>query len=102
MVCPRVSRSFWLHVSTVASVTLVASFFIESASESSSAIDTNWSTRDTNDSQDNISEDLLILDELMTPLILLLTVFSDPIMDDKTEIFPLSSASVRGPKKNLP
>ena len=90
----RVSRSFWVHVSTVASVTLVVSSFIESASESSSAMFENWSTRDTNDSQDNISEDLLILEELMTPLILLLTVFSDPIMDDKTEIFPLSSASV--------
>ena len=99
MVCPRVSRSFWLHVSTVASVTLVASFFIESASESSSAIDTNWSTRDTNDSQDNISEDLLILDELMTPLILVLTVCTDPIMEDKMEIPLRSSASVRGPKK---
>ena len=98
----RVSCCFWVQVSTVASPILVASSFIESASDSSSVVVKNCFTNDINNSQDNISEDLLILDELMTPLILLLTIFRDPIMDDKTEISPLSSASVRGPKKNLP
>jgi hypothetical protein len=62
---------------------LVARSSIESASESASGIVMNCSTRDINNPQDNISEDLLILDEFMTPLILVLTVFTDPIMEDK-------------------
>ena len=50
-------------------------------------------TRDINDPQDNVVEDLL-LDELMTSLILVLTSSTELAMDDKVEILLFNSAAV--------
>ena len=51
-------------------------------------------TRDINDPQDKDVEDLL-LDELMTSLILVLTSSTELTMEDKVEILLFNSAAVR-------
>ena len=51
-------------------------------------------TRDINDPQDKDVEDLL-LDELMTSLILVLTSYTELAMEDKVEILLFNSAAVR-------
>ena len=53
----------------------------------------NSVTRDINDPQDNVVEDLL-LDELMTSLILVLTSSTELAMEDKVEILLFNSAAV--------
>ena len=50
-------------------------------------------TRDINDPQDKVVADLL-LDELMTSLILVLTSSTELAMDDKVEILLFNSAAV--------
>ena len=54
----------------------------------------NSVTRDINDPQDKVVEDLL-LEELMTSLILVLTSSTELAMDDKVEILLFNSAAVR-------
>ena len=53
----------------------------------------NSVTRDINDPQDKVVADLL-LDELMTSLILVLTSSTELAMDDKVEILLFNSAAV--------
>ena len=73
---------------------MVASSVTESDCEASEAMDKNSVTRDINDPQYKDVEDLL-LDELMTSLILVLTSSTELAMEDKVEILLSSSAAVR-------
>ena len=90
----RLSLSVCVQFCTVASVSVVASSVTESAWEVSEARDKNSVTRDINDPQDKVVEDLL-LEELMTSLILVLTSSTELAMEVKVEILLCNSAAVR-------